>query len=251
MERTVLIVEDELSIATLIEYHVKTAGFAADLAHDGEDALRKVSERSYDLMILDLMLPKVDGLTVCKTVRVDKPQLPILMVTAKAAEEDRIKGLNLGADDYITKPFSPKELIARIHAVLRRVVVPSSANQSTASEDGETSTSASRNGRESATVLAVENIKIYPERFEAFFHGEPLTLTRKEFELLTYLVQNEGLILSRDQLLSAVWNYDFAGDTRIVDVHVGRLREKIEVDTKNPQYIHTVRGFGYKLEKKQ
>ena len=108
----------------------------------------------------------------------------------------------------------------------------------------------SGNGREAAMVLAVEDIKIYPERFEAFFHDDLLTLTRKEFELLTYFVQNEGLILSRDQLLSAVWNYDFAGDTRIVDVHVGRLRDKLEVDTKNPVYIHTVRGFGYKLEKK-
>lgn len=243
MGRTVLIVEDELSIATLIEYHVKAAGFAADVAHDGEEALRKVSERSYDLVILDLMLPKVDGLTVCRTIRVDKPRLPILMVTAKAAEEDRIKGLNLGADDYITKPFSPKELVARIHAVLRRVVPVGDVNQQEAG-------ARSRNGRETAMVLAVEDIKIYPERFEAFFHDDLLTLTRKEFELLTYFVQNEGLILSRDQLLSAVWNYDFAGDTRIVDVHVGRLRDKLEIDTKNPKYIHTVRGFGYKLEKR-
>lgn len=237
MERTVLIVEDELSIATLIDYHVKAAGFQTDIAHDGEEALRKLTTQTYDLMILDLMLPKVDGLTICRIIRKEQPALPILMVTAKTAEEDRIKGLNLGADDYITKPFSPKELVARIHAVLRRVVVsPEEGIKGQVTDE--------------KIVWTAPNITIYPERFEAYFHEELLTLTRKEFELLSYFVQNQGIILSRDQLLSAVWNYDFAGDTRIVDVHVGRLREKLETDTKNPQYIHTVRGFGYKLEKK-
>lgn len=236
MKHTVLIVEDEQSIATLMEYHIKSAGFETDTASDGEEALQKIATNPYDLIVLDVMLPKIDGLTICRTVREDKPALPILMVTAKTAEEDRIKGLNLGADDYISKPFSPKELIARIHAVLRRVVLTSDHSTVGQSDHGQT--------------LIAPNIKVIPERFEAYFHDELLTLTRKEFELLSYFVQHQGLILSRDQLLQAVWDYDFAGDTRIVDVHVGRLREKLEKDTKKPEYIHTVRGFGYKLEKK-
>lgn len=228
LSKKVLIVEDELSIVTLIKYNVEQAGFETDVAFDGEEAIKKISNNQYDLIILDLMLPKIDGLDICKFVRSENKSLPILMVTALNEEEDIINGLNSGADDYITKPFSPKELIARMNAVLRRSSV----------EEG-------KNGE---AALTAGELEIYPDNFEAYFKGEPLQLTRKEYELLVYFVRNKGMVLSRDQLLSHVWDYEIAGDTRIVDVHVARLREKIEKDKRNPQYIKTIHGFGYKME---
>lgn len=227
LTKKVLIVEDELSIATLIKYNVEQAGFKTDVAFDGEEAIQKISNERYDLIILDLMLPKMNGLEICKYVRIENKSLPILMVTALNEEEDIINGLNSGADDYITKPFSPKELIARMNAVLRR-----------SSDDEE----------KEETALSVGQLEIYPQKFEAYYEGQPLQLTRKEYELLLYFVRNKGIVLSRDQLLSQVWDYEIAGDTRIVDVHVARLREKIEKDKRNPQYIKTIHGFGYKME---
>lgn len=227
MNKKVLIVEDERSIVTLIKYNVEKAGFQTDVAFDGEEAIKKFQDNEYDLIILDLMLPKIDGLEICKYIRSENKSIPILMVTALNEEEDIINGLNSGADDYITKPFSPKELVARMHAVLRR----------TASHE-----------KDDETVLSVGELTIYPNKFEAFFKGEPLQLTRKEYELLVYFVRNKGMVLSRDQLLSHVWDYEIAGDTRIVDVHVARLRDKIEADKRNPQYIKTVHGFGYKMQ---
>src|SRR5699024_10212145 len=170
----------------------------------------------------------MDGLEVCKHLRTNKNDTPILMLTAKDEEFDKILRLELGADDYLTKPFSPKEVIARIKAILRR------------SEKTQESNTASSN--------KIGDLTIYPDRYEAELKGEPLTFTRKEFELLYYFSTHKGKVLSRDQLLSAVWNYDFVGDTRIVDVHVSHLREKIEPNTKKPVYIKTVRGLGYKME---
>lgn len=231
-QQKILIVEDEQSIVTLIKYNLEQENFLTDVAHDGAQAIEKVAKQQYDLIILDLMLPKLNGLDVCKKIREKDSYIPILMLTARTEEEDRIKGLNIGADDYITKPFSPKELIARIHAVFRR----------TQQQSPQTKIS---------HCYTIGDIDVYPERYEAFLKNNQLELTKKEFELLLYFVQNDGTTLSRDELLSSVWNYDFAGDTRIVDVHVGRLREKIEQDTKNPQYIKTVRGFGYKMEYSQ
>lgn len=228
MERTILIVEDEPSIVTLIKYNLEKAGFLTDVAYNGEDAIKKIEESKFDLIVLDLMLPKMDGMEVCKTVRKNNNYIPILMLTAKDDEYDKIYGLEMGADDYLTKPFSPKELIARINAILRRTE--------------------QRSANVAPLVLEVADIKVHPDRFEAFFKGDPLELTRKEFELLVYLIQHKGQILSREQLLSSVWEYDFVGDTRIVDVQVSHLRDKIETDSKNPTYIKTVRGFGYKLE---
>lgn len=227
MKPTILIVEDEASIATLIQYNIEQAGFLTDVAKDGLEAVHKVKQQNYDFIILDIMLPKMDGMEVCKAIREYDRFIPILMLTARDDERHRIKGLNIGADDYITKPFSPKELVARIHAILRR---------------------AKRQPVEKNDFYSIGSITIYHHKYEAFFHDERLELTRKEFELLVYFVKNKGNILSRGQLLRAVWNYDFVGDTRIVDVHVARLREKIELDTKNPDYIKTVRGFGYKME---
>ena len=227
LKPTILIVEDEPPIATLIQYNVEQAGFLTDVANDGIVAIRKAKQRTYDFIILDIMLPKMDGMEVCKVIREHDRFIPILMLTARDDEHHRIKGLNIGADDYITKPFSPKELVARIHAILRRT---------------------KRQQVENTNVYSIGSIIIYADKYEAFIHEQQLELTRKEFELLAYFVKNKGDILSREQLLSAVWNYDFVGDTRIVDVHVARLREKIEMDTKNPKYIKTVRGFGYKME---
>lgn len=231
MSRTILIVEDEPSIVTLIKYNLEKEGFTTEVAMNGESAI-KIAESNpeIDLIVLDLMLPKMDGIEVCKTLRMNQNFVPIIMLTAKDAEYDKIHGLEMGADDYLTKPFSPKELIARINAILRRTELQ------TNEENNE------------AASINIGDLEIYPKKFEAYFKGELLELTRKEFELLVYLAEHKGQILSREQLLSSVWDYDFVGDTRIVDVQVSHLREKIEEDTKHPQYIKTVRGFGYKME---
>ncbi|HLS65837.1 MAG TPA: response regulator transcription factor [Pseudogracilibacillus sp.] len=229
MERTILIVEDEPAIVTLIKYNVEKAGYKTDVAYNGEDAMTKVFTNEYDLIILDLMLPKMDGMEVCQKIRSERIFTPILMLTAKGNEHDRVRGLQIGADDYLTKPFSPKELVARIQAILRRVEL---TDQKQAYND----------------YLQVGDIKVFPDRFEAYQNDTLIELTRKEFDLLVYFVKNKGKILSRKQLLHAVWEFDFLGDTRTVDVQVSHLRDKIEANTKSPRYIKTVRGFGYKLE---
>lgn len=227
MGKRILIVDDEASIVTLLKFNVEQAGFEVDEAYDGLQAIQKAEGNNYDLILLDLMLPEMDGMDVCKHLRNKKIDTPILMLTAKDDEFDKVLGLELGADDYLTKPFSPKEVVARIKAILRR----------------------SQKSEETAfTSIQIGELFIYPDRYEAEMNGVTLTFTRKEFELLYYLAAHKDKVLSRDQLLSAVWNYDFVGDTRIVDVHVSHLREKIEPDTKKPAYIKTVRGLGYKLE---
>lgn len=226
LSKKILIVDDEESIVTLLQYHIEKAGFNTDVAFSGTEALSKATQNDYELIVLDLMLPGMEGTEVTKALRQEKIDSPILMLTAKDDEFDKILGLELGADDYLTKPFSPKEVVARIKAILRRTNKP----------------------KEEARYVSIGNLTIYPEQYEAELNGEQLTFTRKEFELLFYLAKHKGKVLSRDQLLTAVWNYDFAGDTRIVDVHVSHLREKIEPDTKQPIYIKTVRGLGYKME---
>lgn len=228
-ELKILIVDDEPSIRTLLEYNLKQAGYTTILASDGEEAVLLVEQESPDLILLDLMIPKIDGMEVCKTLRARQINIPIIMLTAKSDELDKVFGLNIGADDYMTKPFSPKEVIARVQAVLRRT----NYNSIKKEEDRE---------------LISGPIKIYLDRYEAYLRSEKLSFTPKEFELLVYFIQNKNRVLSRDVLLSAVWNYDFVGDTRIVDVHVSHLRDKIEVDKKNPELIKTVRGIGYKFE---
>jgi two-component system, OmpR family, alkaline phosphatase synthesis response regulator PhoP len=227
MNEKVLIVDDEQSIVTLLKYNLEKANFITDVAFDGLEAIRKADSNSYDFIILDLMLPEMDGIEVCKHLRRNQIDTPVLMLTARDEEFDKVLGLEIGADDYLTKPFSPKEVIARIKAILRR-----------------TNTSESNKTKK----LKVGEITIFPERYEAEKNDEVLTFTRKEFELLHYLATHKDKVLSRDQLLSAVWDYDFVGDTRIVDVHVSHLREKIEPNTKKPIYIKTVRGLGYKME---
>lgn len=234
MKTKVLVVDDEQSIVTLLQYNLEQAGFEVITAMDGEEGKRLAELEAPDIIVLDLMLPKLDGMEVCKQLRLEKIMTPILMLTAKDDELDKILGLELGADDYMVKPFSPREVIARVKAILRRT----QSNLEIPADD---------DLKEEAQIN-IGKLKIYPEKYEAFFMDQLLDLTLKEFELLLYLAQNKGRVLTRDQLLSAVWNYDFAGDTRIVDVHISHLREKIEEDTKKPVYIKTIRGLGYKLE---
>lgn len=233
MVKKILVVDDEQSIVTLLQYNLEQAGFSVLTASDGEEGLRLASIETPDLMVLDLMLPKLDGIEVCKRLRQQKVMVPILMLTAKDDEFDKVLGLELGADDYMTKPFSPREVVARVKAILRRMEI-----QAPVKEDKETD----------EELIKLSGLEIFPERYEAYFESSLLELTPKEFELLLYLARYKGKVLTRDQLLSAVWNYDFAGDTRIVDVHISHLREKIEHDTRKPLYIKTIRGLGYKLE---
>ncbi|MBI0576596.1 response regulator transcription factor [Neobacillus cucumis] len=232
MKNKVLVVDDEQSIVTLLQYNFEQAGFECLTAMDGEEGKRLAETESPDIIVLDLMLPKLDGMDVCKQLRQNRVMTPILMLTAKDDEFDKILGLELGADDYMIKPFSPREVIARVKAILRRTQVQPESNENT----------------KDIEQIIIGDLKIYSEKHEAYFRGERLELTLKEFELLLHLAQNSGRVLTRDQLLSAVWNYDFAGDTRIVDVHISHLREKIEDDTKKPIYIKTIRGLGYKME---
>ncbi|PKR86206.1 response regulator transcription factor [Heyndrickxia camelliae] len=226
----ILVVDDEPSIVTLLKFNLEQAGFTVITSLNGKEGYAIASQESLDLIVLDLMLPEMDGMEICKSLRQEKINTPILMLTAKDDELDKILGLELGADDYLTKPFSPREVVARVKAILRRTKV---------SEESEATVE---------KVLRIGDLDILPEQYEARFKGEKLELTPKEFELLLYLGQHSGKVLSRDQLLNAVWDYDYAGDTRIVDVHISHLREKIELDTKQPQYIKTIRGFGYKME---
>lgn len=231
--KKVLVVDDEQSILTLLQYNLRQAGYEVITAMDGEEGRDLTLSEKPDLVVLDLMLPKMDGVEVCKQLRQQRNFTPILMLTAKDDEFDKVLGLELGADDYMTKPFSPREVVARVKAILRRSQIQ---------------TEASAQGQDDLEKMVISSLTIFPEQYEAYFEDTLLELTPKEFELLLYLAKNKGRVLTRDQLLSAVWNYDFAGDTRIVDVHISHLREKIERNTKKPAYIKTIRGLGYKLE---
>ncbi|MDG5786972.1 response regulator transcription factor [Evansella sp. AB-P1] len=232
MSQRLLIVDDEESILTLLQFNLEQGGFHVTTAMDGKTALEKACSNYYDLIILDLMLPEMDGLEVCKQLRQNKVLTPILMLTAKDDEFDKVLGLELGADDYLTKPFSPREVVARVRAILRRT--------QTTEKPVESSTLSNK--------IVIGDVEIFPENYEVFLNGSQLELTPKEFELLLYLANHKGRVLTRDQLLNAVWNYEFVGDTRIVDVHVSHLRDKIEPNTKKPVYIKTIRGLGYKME---
>ncbi|GAB1612637.1 MULTISPECIES: response regulator transcription factor [Mammaliicoccus] len=231
MSQKVLVVDDEQSIVTLLKYNIEQAGYQVIVAYDGVQALEKVNEEKPDLVVLDVMLPEMDGIEVCKTIRSDKNQVPILMLTAKDDEFDRVLGLELGADDYMTKPFSPREVVARVKAILRRV---SQIESSQLDEDED---------------IILGSIRIRPDYFEVYRNDELLELTPKEFELLLYLIERQGRVITREHMLNSVWNYEFAGDSRIVDVHISHLRDKLEENPKQPQFIKTVRGLGYKLER--
>lgn len=230
--KKVLIIEDEQSILKLLSYNLEQEGYQVESSMDGQEGLDMALENTYDLVLLDLMLPNRDGMDICRSIRQEKIEVPIIMLTAKNTEIDKILGLEIGADDYITKPFSPREVVARIKAILRRYKQSKS----------------SKTAHDNEEVIAVGEIIIYPDKYEVYVRDELIDLTPKEFELLLYLSRRIGRILSREQLLNAIWNYDFSGETRIVDVHISHLREKIEKNTKEPEYIITARGFGYKLE---
>lgn len=233
MSQKVLVVDDEQSIVTLLKYNLETAGYIVEVAYDGEEALEKVNEIQPELVVLDVMLPKKDGIEVCKTIRSDKNLVPILMLTAKDDEFDRVLGLELGADDYMTKPFSPREVVARVKAILRRSKFTSEIEKADVDDED----------------ILIENIRIRPEFFEVYKDDELLELTPKEFELLLYLIERQGRVITREHMLNSVWNYEFAGDSRIVDVHISHLRDKLEENPKQPKLIKTVRGLGYKLER--
>lgn len=233
--KKILIVEDELSILKLLTYNLEQEGYKVESAMEGNEGLEMALSNEYDMVLLDLMLPNKDGMEICRELRQEKSEVPIIMLTAKDSEIDKILGLEIGADDYITKPFSPREVIARMKAIFRRY------KKSEKKKEVETK-------QPQEEVVIVGDIVIYPEKYEVFVRDVLIELTPKEFELLIYLARRTGRILSREQLLNAIWNYDFAGETRIVDVHISHLREKIEKNTKKPEYIITARGFGYKLE---
>ncbi|WP_324669775.1 response regulator transcription factor [Geochorda subterranea] len=226
----VLIVDDEPSIVELVRFTLEKEGFQCDVASDGPKALEMVERTKPDLVVLDLMLPGLDGLEVCRRIR-QRASVPIVMLTAKASEVDKVVGLELGADDYVTKPFSPRELVARIRAVLRRFQAAREASQQ-ADAGGE---------------LRVGEVIMDVARHQVWVKGRPVELTPKEYDLLRMLMSNKGIVLTRELLLDKVWGYDFAGDTRTVDVHVVRLRQKLEDDPAHPRYIETVRGVGYRM----
>ncbi|CZQ94853.1 two-component system, OmpR family, alkaline phosphatase synthesis response regulator PhoP [Trichococcus flocculiformis] len=238
--KKVLLVDDEPSIVTLLAFNLEKDGYEVTTATDGAEGYRLAISNPFDFIILDLMLPSMDGMDICKRLRQEKFDTPIMILTAKDDELEKIIGLELGADDYMTKPFSPREVLARMKAILRRTnkAVPAEPVATAQPEPTEDETD----------KIEVGEITIFPQLYEVHVAGELIEVTPKEFELLLYMAKRANRILSREQLLNAIWNFDYAGETRIVDVHISHLREKVEKDTKNPQYIRTVRGFGYKFE---
>lgn len=223
----VLIVEDEASLADSIRYNLEREGYEVVVAHDGREAMRLVRKESPDLVLLDLMLPMMSGLDVCRSLRAES-SVPIIIVTAKDGEADKVAGLELGADDYVTKPFSARELVARIRAVLRR-----------GAEGEEPSSDA---------VLAAGPVRMDVERHTVEINGKQVALPLKEFDLLEFLLRNAGRVLTREQLIDRVWGSDYVGDTKTLDVHVKRLRAKLEPKPSSPVHLLTVRGLGYKFE---
>ena len=221
----ILIVEDEASFSEALEFLLGKEGFSVITAPNGREAMTKFDQGGIDLVLLDLMIPEVSGTDVCKYIR-SKSSTPIIMLTAKDSEIDKVVGLELGADDYVTKPYSSRELVARIKAVLRR--------NATSFND--------------AGVLQVRTISMDVDRHLVSINKKPISLPLKEFELLEFLMRNAGRVLTRIQLIDRVWGSDYVGDTKTLDVHIKRLRAKIEDDPANPTIIQTVRGLGYKME---
>lgn len=228
--KKILVVDDEKPISDIIKFNLTKEGYDVYTAYDGEEALKQVEEISPDLIILDLMLPKIDGLEVAREVR-KKHDMPIIMVTAKDAEIDKVLGLEMGADDYVTKPFSNRELVARVKANLRRQATVAN-NQAETEENAD---------------IEIGNLTIHPEAYMVSKNGEKIELTHREFELLYYLAQHLGQVMTREHLLQTVWGYDYFGDVRTVDVTVRRLREKIEDTPSRPTWLVTRRGVGYYL----
>ena len=224
----ILIVEDESSFSEALAFLLGKEGFEVSVAEDGRAALNHFAKEGADLILLDLMIPEVSGVDVCRTIRTTS-QVPIIMLTAKDTEIDKVVGLELGADDYVTKPYSSRELIARIKAVLRRGIT----------DDGSI---------QDQDLMEVGPVKLNIGKHQVSVNGSPVSLPLKEFELLEFLMRNSGRVLTRSQLIDRVWGGDYYGDTKTLDVHIKRLRAKIEADPANPVLIQTIRGLGYKLE---
>ena len=227
METTVLIVEDDPNLQRTLAYNLSREGYRTLTAGDGAAGLDLARREKPDLVVLDLMLPVMSGLEVCRILR-QEMSVPILMLTARAEETDKVIGLEMGADDYMTKPFGMREFIARVHALLRRASV--------------------REAAASPEIITFGDVELDLSRHRVSREGTPLELTPKEYDLLAFLARNKRFVFSREQLLEKVWGYEYAGDTRTVDVHIRWLRRKIEPDPHRPRYLITVRGTGYKLE---
>jgi len=226
----ILVVDDEADLVELVSYNLRKEGFAVDSASDGETALTKIRKGRYDLVVLDLMLPGIQGIELCRILR-NEPEtagLPIIMLTAKGEEVDRILGLEMGADDYMTKPFSPRELIARVRAVLRRLKGKPIPEK----------------------ILKIAELEIDRERYTVSIRGKQVKLSATEFKLLLFLAERRGKVFSRNQLLDAVWHDEAFVEPRTVDVHIRRLRSHIEEDAANPKYVKTMRGIGYLFNEK-
>lgn len=234
-EQLILVVEDEEAFIDALTVGLSREGFRVAVARDGAEGLARFDELQPDLVLLDLMLPRISGIDVCREIR-SRSAVPIIMVTARSAEVDTVVGLEVGADDYVTKPYRIRELVARMRAVLRRTA-QREADGGVAPADG------------SGDAIVVGDVSIDPARHEVTVRGEPVQLPLKEFELLELLMANAGLVLSRDTLIERVWGHDYVGDTKTLDVHIKRLRAKLEPEPSNPTRIVTIRGLGYKFER--
>ncbi|MCC7668488.1 MULTISPECIES: response regulator transcription factor [Leuconostoc] len=223
----ILVVDDEVAISTLLQYNLEQNGFEVTTAGDGSSAYQLAKSEQFDAILLDLMLPNVDGMTVLKQIRQDKITTPVILVTAKGDEFDRVFGLELGADDYITKPFSPREVIARLKAVLRRSQIPTVESEE--------------------TVITIQDLNINDGKKIVTKAGQSVALTPREYDLLLYFAQRLGRVIDRETILTAVWGYEYTGESRMVDMHISNLREKIETNPKSPEILKTVRGFGYTM----
>jgi len=221
----ILVADDERKIRDLVRMYLKAEGFLVTEASDGQQVLEQLNKSSFDLVILDIMMPGADGWTVCRQIRKDS-NLPVIMLTARSEEIDRVLGLELGADDYVVKPFSPRELVARVKAVLRRT----------------------RQQQETENVLEFDGLVIKPASREVYLMEQPLSLTPKEYDLLYFLARSAGRVFTREQILEQVWGYEFFGEARTVDTHITRLREKMSKIPDASQYVATVWGVGYKFE---
>ncbi|MDY5839879.1 MAG: response regulator transcription factor [Corynebacterium camporealensis] len=237
---TILIVEDEESLADPLAFLLQKEGFEPIVANDGPTALEEFDQRDIDIVLLDLMLPGMSGTDVCKQLRATS-NVPVIMVTARDSEIDKVVGLELGADDYVTKPYSSRELIARIRAVLRRGADAASSSNAAPAEPAVEEFVPDQ-------ILEGGRVRMDVERHTVAVDGEPVSMPLKEFDLLEYLLRNAGRVLTRGQLIDRIWGADYVGDTKTLDVHVKRLRSKIELQPSRPKHLVTVRGLGYKFE---
>lgn len=236
MNRRILVIDDEIELAQLVGHHLEDWGAEVTLVHDGNEGLRAATEQSYDFVVLDWMLPGRDGLSILQAIRERRPATPVLMLTARSTEMDRVLGLEVGADDYLTKPFSPREMVARIKAVLRRIEARAARDEDAGS-----------GSEKEPEIHRVGDLAVDPSRREATLSGRPIQLTAKEFDLLAQFASHPGRVYSRSELLDLVWGYGHDGYEHTVNSHINRLRAKLEDDPGRPDWILTVWGVGYKL----